>query len=411
MKIALIYPVFEHPGGAEKQVLHLAIELQKLGNEVDLFTTFIDEERCYPDLINQVEIHPLFKRIDKSASNSVRRLVLNFQQHQTIFKMIHDLGKSYRDLLYMTRLGRSIRGNFDIINCHNFTSEWAAFEAKKRLKIPIVWMCNEPPYWFRKISFFGTKQSAAGIVNFPLYEMWGKYVVKNIEEIIVLDELNKKEVKTVFQRNAVLIRSGIDIERFRDAKAGELRRKYGLAEDDFVLLQVGTLVEYKRFQDSILALKTLANRRVKLMIIGKGPEKTRLERLATDLGIRENVIFTGTIDEEDLPMHYASSDVLLFPAIQTWGLTVIEAMANSKPVIVSSGAGVSEIIQNEVNGLIVPPKSPSEIASKVKMLQDNPYMRKYIGENAQKYVIKNLSWRKYAIGCLRIFQKVLRRNI
>lgn len=48
----------------------------------------------------------------------------------------------------MLNLGRRIPKGFDVINNHNFPTEWAAFIAKKRLKVPVAWMCNEPPYWF-----------------------------------------------------------------------------------------------------------------------------------------------------------------------------------------------------------------------------------------------------------------------
>jgi len=88
-------------------------------------------------------------------------------------------------------------------------------------------------------------------------------------------------------------------------------------------------------------------------------------------------------------------------------LAVIEAMAAAKTVVVSKKAGASEIIQNNVNGIVVDHARPEKIAEQLEILMKNPKLRKKLGENACKYVAKNLSWEKYAKNMESIFQQTI----
>jgi glycosyltransferase involved in cell wall biosynthesis len=88
-------------------------------------------------------------------------------------------------------------------------------------------------------------------------------------------------------------------------------------------------------------------------------------------------------------------------------------MAASKPVIVSKMCGVSEIIQNGVNGIVIDNTNPEEWAKQIELLMISPKLRKKLGENAYEYVSKNLSWEKYAGSMARVFQQAItsfRRN-
>jgi glycosyltransferase involved in cell wall biosynthesis len=99
--------------------------------------------------------------------------------------------------------------------------------------------------------------------------------------------------------------------------------------------------------------------------------------------------------------------VFLFPAQITWGLAVIEAMAASKPVIVSNKCGASEIIQSNVNGIVVDHAKPEEITKQVELLMNNADLCKKLGEHAYEYVKSHLSWEKYARTMETIFEKAL----
>ncbi len=112
-------------------------------------------------------------------------------------------------------------------------------------------------------------------------------------------------------------------------------------------MQVGNFQASKGQADSIRTLYQLSKNydRIKLILDGGGP-KEQLVKLSEKLGVSEKVLFLHSNDDEELAQVYAACDVFLFPQQITWGLAVIEAMAASKPVIVSNKCGASEIIQS-----------------------------------------------------------------
>ncbi|MBI5149128.1 glycosyltransferase family 4 protein [Candidatus Pacearchaeota archaeon] len=400
MKIALIHTALAGPSGGEKQVLELAIQFGKLRHKVELFTNRSTQD-CYPELQKQIKINVIASSIEK-----IRKQV---KQNKGLISNIASLFGDWSNLIVMKKIGDEIaKKEFDIINCHNFPSEWAAYFAKKKLKVPVVWMCNEPPFWF-----FSEKNLFRKIINFPLYSILDRIRVKYIDKIIVLDYLNQKRVKDAYGRDSRVIRSGLDIRKFEPnkQKIKYIRNRYDIGNSK-MLLVVGGFLDFKRPIDAINACKLLIDSKedVKLVIVGIGPEKDKMEKLVEDLGIKDKVIFAGRVGEQELPPYYNACDILIFPAEQTWGLAVIEAMACKKPTISSHKSGVSEIIQNGKTGFVVDSRSPREIAEKVKLLMKDKKLYKKISNAAYNWVKNNISWQKYAENMEQVFKEVLKEK-
>ncbi len=410
MKIAFVHTALWGRGGAERQVLNLAIELQKFGNEVEIFTTGVDENSCYPELLRQVTVNVMKRNRFVPLKNDYDLPGLSVQEVGAITNvknrlhriMIHQFYTS--GLPAMLSLGKIIPKGFDVINNHNPPTEWAAFTAKRRLKVPIVWMCNEPPSWYY-LKGRGIRKK----IYWPLFAIWDQISVKYVDRIIVLSHVAEMLVKNAYSRPATVVRTGLDFEKFQNVSGEEIRRKYGL-ENDFVLLQVANLA-FTRQADSIKAIYYLSKNHsnIKLILDGAGPTG-ELKKLCEKLGVEEKVLFLQSKCDKDLAKVYAACDVFLFPHQITWGLAVIEAMASAKTVIVSKGSGAAEIIQNNVNGLLVENSKPLEIAEKVENLIANPSLRVKMGKNAYEYVQENLSWEKYARQMEKIFQEAIRDN-
>ena len=140
-----------------------------------------------------------------------------------------------------------------MINDHNFPTEWAAFFAKRKLKAPIVWMCNEPPFWFSD----PLKRRGLGKINLPLFEGLDKVAVDYIDTIVVLSSIARQRVQQAYGRSSLIVHSGVQTDLLHKASGNEVRRKYGL-ENDFVLLQVGNIARDKCQKDSILTLHYLS---------------------------------------------------------------------------------------------------------------------------------------------------------
>jgi glycosyltransferase involved in cell wall biosynthesis len=371
--------------GGEKLILRLAIELQKMGHEAEIFTNAVDYKECFPQLLRKVTINVI----------------------PPLLPFYIPLLGYYNTFCNMFNIGKKIEKEFDIINNHNFPSEWAAFVAKKRLKIPIVWMCNEPPFWF-----FHSEQRRGlfNKVNWPLFEIFDRIAVKYIDEIVVMSHIDEDLVKKAYGRSATLIREGIDVGFFQNVSGKRFREKHNI-ENDFLILQVGTLIYYKRPDDSIKALAYLSKNydNLKLVLVGVGSIEPYKE-FAIKLGIEDKVLFLSSVSDDELRDIYAACDVFVFPAAQTWGLVVTEAMTAGKPVIVSKRAGASEIIENNINGIVVNHANPKEIAEQLERLINEPELCKKLGKNAYKYVRNNLSWETYAKNMEKVFEETLAKQ-
>lgn len=390
MKIAMVHTLLGGRAGGERQILRLAIELQKQGHRVEIFTNAVNEERCYPNLLKKVTINVVPHPFVRFGHFYVRVAKKRASLYDTVFPR-------------MLNIGRSIPKGFDIINNHNFPTEWAAFLAKKRLKIPVAWMCNEPPFWF----FHPEQRRGLLKSSWPLFEIFDKIAVAYIDEIVVLSHFTEGLVKRTYNRASKVVRSGVDVEFFHNTSGQEIRKRYSL-ENDFVLLHVGGLAYYRRQVDSLMTLFYLSRKydNIKLMLEGAGPKEPLMD-LSKRLGIEDKVIFSFTNDDTELAKIYAACDVFVFPAELSWGLAVIEAMAAGKSVIVSKKAGASEIIQSGVNGIVVSHAKPEELAKAVELLMNNPKLCKKLGENAYEYVKNNLSWKKYAKNMEIVFEQTI----
>jgi len=416
MKIAMIHPSLWGRGGAERQLLRLAIELQKIGHEVEIFTDAVSE-KCYPYLLRNLTVnvipHPLWRFHRGLAWHATSSMIHQEPLEKKDISYLQKLMKKLilqqyyaNELPLMLNLGRGIPKGFDIINNHNFPSEWAAFIAKKNLKVPIVWMCNGPPSWFLSTN----SSKSLSKLYWPLFELFDKAAVNYIDKIVVLSHVSAKDVRKAYNRSACVVRSGVDVDFFHKASGESFRKAYGL-ENSFVLLQVGNIGRVRRNIDSVKILNSLSRSydNVKLIFDGYGsPEQINLlTTLVKKLGIKDKMLFLHTESDEELAEVYAACDVFVYPSQITWSLAVTEAMAAAKPVIVPKQCGVSEIVQSGVNGIVVDHVRPEEIAKQVELLMNNPKLRKKLGENAYEYVKNNLSWEKYAKNMESVFEQTI----
>ena len=411
----MIHTPFWGRAGGERQILRLAIELQKLGHEAEIFTSAINTT-SYPEFFAKVKInvipHPLAGKLPSSlapqaATPKIQQKPLEAIKQASGMRewMRRIVGRQFytSEVPYMLNLGSKIPKNFDIINNHNFPTEWAAFLAKKKLKVPVAWMCNEPPYWF----FLPEHREGLRKINWPLFEILDKVAVSYIDRIMVLSRVAAKYVKKAYGRPSTVVRTGVDSELFHSASGKEVREKYRL-ENNFVILFVGGS-RYAKRTDVINALYDLSKHYDNVrLVLDVARQREMLTKLSEKLGVRDRVLFLHSTSDQELAKVYAACDVFVYPSsVSPWGLVVTEAMAAGKPVIVSREVGTSEIIQDGINGIIVDKAGPEEIAKQVEALMNDSKLRMKLGENAYNYIKRNLSWEKYAKTVEGVFEQAV----
>lgn len=179
-----------------------------------------------------------------------------------------------------------------------------------------------------------------------------------------------------------------------------VRAKLGLKNDDTIALVVARLDPIKNQELAIKAVAKLTKEfsSLKLLVVGDGsftssasgglgqPKakkwKSRLKALVTRLGLQGNVVFTGYVSDEELNCLYAASEVVLVPStIEGFNLTAAEGWRRRKPCIVSKGAGISELVQDGVNGFTFSPGNVDELVEKLRTVLSSPESASKMGEN------------------------------
>ena len=188
------------------------------------------------------------------------------------------------------------------------------------------------------------------------------YCDRTISELVVPTkkayELFKKKYKV--DRNVYIVPTGIDVEKFyiennKKLNIIEKRKELNINKDDFVILFVGRIGTEKNIELLLSSMKSLKNvsDKIKLLIIGDGPNLEEYQNYCMRNKLEDNVIFTGKVSWDTISSYYLISDIFATASrTETQGLTVIEAMAASLPVVCINDESFTDTVIDNLNGLI-----------------------------------------------------------
>jgi phosphatidylinositol alpha-mannosyltransferase len=148
--------------------------------------------------------------------------------------------------------------------------------------------------------------------------------------------------------------------------------------------------------------------KVRLLVVGKGPLARYCQELAIELKIADAVEFLGFVPKEDLPSYYRSGDLYCSPALggESFGIVLLEAMAAGLPVVASRIPGYDEVIEDGINGVLVPPQDPEALAQAVIMILKKPELKARLAQNARRFALDH-SWDRIARRMERIYYQAL----
>ncbi|HET8669057.1 MAG TPA: glycosyltransferase family 4 protein, partial [Candidatus Saccharimonadales bacterium] len=226
------------------------------------------------------------------------------------------------------------------------------------------------------------------------YNYLTRRAMQNLKKIIVVSEEMKKQLTeqegVEARANIEVIRNAVDSEIFVCDHGFRLedRSRWGLSTTDFVIVMVARLDEQQKAQTAALdALREVPTepRRSVLLLVGNGPSRGMLEARAAELGIGDRVIFTGRLSTVQPALNMA--DVAILPS-RNEGLpfALLEAMASGLPVIASRIAGIPEVVEDGVSGLLIKPADAQELRSKLCLLYRDNELRARLGRAAQETV-------------------------
>lgn len=203
--------------------------------------------------------------------------------------------------------------------------------------------------------------------------------------VIVPTNIVKQHVQSWGVQTPVrAIPTGIKTSEFQVEEKDWLFQKYNIQPDCKILISVGRLGKEKNFSFLIESFSQVARAlpRTRLVLVGDGPEKESLQQLAHGLGVLDKVIFTGTLSKEEVVKAYNSAHVFVFASVtETQGLVVGEANASGLPVVAVKAFGISEMVEDGVDGFLTE-LVPSQFVEKVKLLLTDQHLHSTMSKNA-----------------------------
>lgn len=217
----------------------------------------------------------------------------------------------------------------------------------------------------------------------------------------------------VMENRIQVVNNGTDPEKFYPLDTGEARKSIGIGADkQKILLSTARLVSRKGIDTTLKAFKRVLKNHPDscYLIVGDGPERTKLQKLAEELNISEAVKFTGLIPHEQLIEFYNACDVFVMPSkterpnIEGFGIVYLEANACRKPVIGTFSGGIPSAIVNGETGLLVQERDPDALAEAIEYLFSNSDLASRMGEQGRRRVVDSANWDQVAQKLLMAMQ-------
>ena len=211
----------------------------------------------------------------------------------------------------------------------------------------------------------------------------------------------------------VIIHSGMDIARFRTHMSKQkqllIRKELGIPKHATIIANISRLEPRKGFHYFIEAAKNLASKDLCFLIVGEGPEYSRLQTLAARYNLESIVIFTGY--QKYVEHIFAISDIIVLTSL--WeGLprVLVQAAISGTPAVTFDVEGAKEIIKNNINGYIVSMKDITALTNRIRYLIENPKLRMQMGAAAKQCVDDRWSVASMVQQLETTYQDLLRRG-
>lgn len=211
-----------------------------------------------------------------------------------------------------------------------------------------------------------------------------------------------------------IIPNGVNIDDFsRNFSYGELtdlESKLGIKPDDKIIISVSRLV-HKNGLDLLIEALAILNKNgqeeYKLILVGDGLLKESLKLKVKNLKLDGKVIFTGLIENQDLPRYLKVSDVFVRPSrSEGLGISFLEAMAADVPVIATKVGGIPDFLEDRKTGLFCSDE-PEDIAFKIRIILENDKLRQGLISNARALVAEKYTWNRIAIEFDKLYKSLV----
>jgi glycosyltransferase involved in cell wall biosynthesis len=326
MNIAIIHDWLTDFAGAEQVLL----QLTKIFPEADVFTSVVDRAK-----FGEVELK-------KVKSTYLQKIPFSIKKRQLLIPLMPQAFESL-DL-----------SKYDLVISN--TSSMAKGVITK-VETPHICYCHTPTRYLWEPHLDGRASSSAlrRRVNFQL-RIWDRLAAMRPDYYIANSENIQRKIEKYYRRKSVVVYPPVNVGRFKTAKKDQI--------GDYFLTS-GRLIKYKKTDLAILAFNDLKK---PLYIVGDGPERSRLEKMAGP-----NIKFLGRVSDEELAELYSKARAFIFPSNEDFGIVPVEALASGRPVIAYKAGGAMETIKEGVTGSFFAEQTPQCLINAIRSFDADKY--------------------------------------
>jgi len=197
--------------------------------------------------------------------------------------------------------------------------------------------------------------------------------------LIAISKTVQQRIKEIYGRDSIVIYPPVEVDRFKGGAYCNTPLQSGdraSVRSDF-FLSVGRLIPYKRVD---LLVKTFNKTGQKLKIVGTGPEKEKLQKIA-----KKNIEFLGSVSNSERDNLYLKAKGFIFPAEEDFGIVPVEAMAAGTPVIAYKKGGATETVKEGVSGIFFPEQNSESLIQALKKFEKINFDPRMVSNSVQDF--------------------------
>jgi glycosyltransferase involved in cell wall biosynthesis len=375
-------------GGQNIYVAQLARHLAKRGYPVDVFTR--RDKALLPDI---AWLAPNVRVIHVPAGPAVH------VPKEQLLPYMDAFGDFLAEFMARDRAG------YMVMHANFFMSGLAALRAKKVLGIPLVTTFHA----LGKVRRLH-QGTADGFPDsrFDIEER----LVRESDCVISECPQDRHDLIKLYEARPSCIETvpcGFDADEFSPEPRAKARQALGWQPREFTVLQLGRMVPRKGIDNVVQAIGALRREygiKAHLYVVGGNsdqpspeatPEIGRLQGIASEQGVADNVTFVGRRGRDMLRLYYSAANVFVTtPWYEPFGITPVEAMACGIPVVGASVGGIRSTVLNGRTGYLVPPRDPSALAARLARLATDPALAERMGAAGRRRAHAHFTWASVA---------------
>ena len=314
------------------------------------------------------------------------------RRHGISVRMVHCRGRA--DWRAVRQIEEYIQEDaIDVVHTHGYKADLYGFLAAWRSGKPVVATCHN---W------------VGGTAALGIYNHLDRLALKKFSALAaVSDEVAQRLLDSGVPAEKIkTIANGVDVQAFEHGEQPPALSVTG----DKVVGMVARLDLQKGFKYLLRAVRELCNLfdGLKVVIVGEGPDRKAIEAMVEEYGLQSSVVLAGQLS--NMPAVYAAMDIFVLPSLnEGLPMTILEAMAASRPVVATRVGAIPKVIHDGENGLLVNPGNSEALRDAIASLLSDPDRCRRMGEKAHEWVSRNYTSEAMALKYRQLYNEILGR--